>query len=110
MQRFVKTLRLKPDPELIKGYIEAHDAIWPVIRDGLRQAGIGSMEIYLLGSLAVMIVEMPDGLDHDEAFSRLSALPGQQEWEEFVSRFQECGEGDSSAQKWQPMSKIFSLG
>lgn len=109
MQRFVKTLRLVSDPDKIKAYRKAHDEIWPEIYKGIREVGISDMELYLDGNLAVMIMEAPDGLDVDKAMEKLAGLPRQAEWEDYVAQFQECQPGDTSAEKWHPMEKIFSL-
>ena len=109
MLRIVKTLYLKPDPESIARYREIHENIWPEIRQGIKDAGIHNMELFLLGNLAVMTVEIEDGLNPESVFDKLASLPRQQEWENFVARFQQCGKDDSSAQKWHDMERIFSL-
>lgn len=109
MQRLVKTLHLKDDAELIRQYCDIHDNIWPEIREGIKDVGIDSMDIYLHGNLAVMIVEMADNLDSEKVFARLATLPRQQEWEEYVARFQECDKDNTSAEKWKPMQRIFKL-
>ena len=109
MQRIVKTLTLRDDPKLIEEYCEVHRNIWPEIRAGIKEVGVSTMDIYLLGNLLVMIIEAPDNIDFEEAFSKLAELPRQQEWEEFVARFQNCDPGSSSADKWRPMAQIFSL-
>lgn len=109
MQRLVKTLTLRDDPKLIEEYCLVHRNIWPEIRSGIKEVGVSVMDIYLLGNLLVMIIEAPDDIDLDAAFRRLATMPRQQEWEEFVSKFQNCGETESSAQKWKVMSKIFEL-
>lgn len=56
-----------------------------------------------------MIVEMPDGIDFDTAMERLAGLPSQQEWEEFVGKYQECEPESTSAGKWKRMTQIFEL-
>lgn len=109
MQRIVKTLTLHDDPNLIEDYCEVHRNIWPEIRAGIKEVGVSTMDIYLLGNLLVMIIEASDDVDLDEAFSKLAGMPRQQEWEEFVARFQNCDPGSSSAAKWKPMTRIFSL-
>ena len=109
MKRIVKTLSLRNDPALIEEYCQVHDNIWPEIREGIKKSGISNMEIFLLGNLAVMIVEMPDGLDEDEAFSKLATFPRQQEWENYVSKFQDYESDSTSAQKWQTMKRVFKL-
>ena len=109
MQRIVKTLTLRDDPKLIEEYCEVHRNIWPEIRAGIKEVGVSTMDIYLLGNLLVMIIEASDDVDLDEAFSKLAGMTRQQEWEEFVARFQNCDPGSSSAAKWKPMTRIFSL-
>lgn len=111
MQRFVRTLDLKDDPGLIAFYRRAHSPseIWPEVIDGLRRIGVSEMDIWLRGNRLMMILEMPDNVDADEAFSRLSTLPRQEEWEDYVGRAQQCEPGSTSSGKWAGMEKIFSL-
>lgn len=109
MQRFVQTLRLVDDPQSIAAYRRAHDEIWPEITAGIKSVGIETMDIYINGNLLVMIVEMPDDVDFASAMSRLATLPRQQEWEEFVGKWQVCDPGSTSAGKWKPMEQIFAL-
>lgn len=109
MRRLVKTLKLVDSPEAITAYRKAHDEIWPDIVKGIRSVGIISMEIYLFGNLAVMIMETPDDLDIKTAMNKLATLPHQTEWEEFVGQFQECSPGDTSDEKWKLMERVFSL-
>lgn len=109
MQRFVKNLWLKDDKDAIADYRHAHDNIWKEIVVGIRSVGISSMEIYLRDNLAVMVLELPDSINVDEAMSQLSKLPRQSEWEEYVSKFQRCLASDTSDEKWKLMDKIFRL-
>src|SRR5574344_2436240 len=111
VKRYCQTLDLKDDPALIAKYRQAHDSehSWKEIRDGIRQVGILEMEIYILGNRVFMIVETPLDFDWDEAMSRLSVLPRQQEWEDVVSVFQQCRPGESSDEKWKMMERMFYL-
>ena len=111
VKRYVQTLELKDDPELIALYRKAHskEESWQEIRDGIRQVGILEMEIYILGSRLVMIVETGLDFNWDEAMARLATLPRQQEWEAYVARFQQCAEGATSDEKWQMMERMFYL-
>lgn len=111
VKRYCQTLDLKDDPELIARYVEAHNRYnsWPEIREGIRQVGILEMEIYILGNRLFMIVETPLDFDWDSAMTRLSTLPRQQEWEDYVAIFQDCPEGSTSAGKWQMMERMFYL-
>ena len=49
-KRYVQTMDLKDDDDLIRRYREAHDKehFWDEIKDGIRQVGILEMEIYIL--------------------------------------------------------------
>ena len=111
VKRFCQTLDLKDNPELIAEYRRRHSEgeAWSEIIDGIREVGILEMEIYLLGTRLFMIVETPVDVDWDEAMTRLSTLPRQQEWEDYMSEFQVAAQGASSNDKWQMMERIFHL-
>ena len=111
VKRYVQTMNLKDDPELIALYRKAHskEENWQEIRDGIREVGILEMDIYLLGTRLVMIVETPLDFDWDSAMARLATLPRQAEWEDYVARFQQCTAGSTSDEKWQMMERIFRL-
>lgn len=109
MQRFVQTLDLVDSEASIREYCRIHDEIWQEITDGIRSVGISRMDIYLLGNRVVMIVELPDDIDFDKAMAKLATLPRQQEWEEYVAKYQQCDPGSTSAGKWKRMTKVFGL-
>lgn len=109
MRRIVRTMRLRGDKESLEAYRKAHDEIWPEIREGILSVGVREMDIYLLGDLAVMVMEVDETLDIEAAFARLATLPRQDEWEAHVARFQQCNPGDTSSDKWHDMTRIFSL-
>ncbi|MDR3261725.1 MAG: L-rhamnose mutarotase [Tannerella sp.] len=110
-KRYCQTLDLKNDPELIGEYVKRHSEqeAWPEIRAGIRSVGILEMEIYLLDNRLFMIVETPVDFDWDEAFTRLATLPRQQEWEDYMSIFQDVQANATSAEKWKQMRRIFKL-
>ena len=94
-KRYVQTLDLKDNPDLIKQYRYYHSrqGIWPEILQGIKDSGILEMEIFLLGTRLVMIVE----------------LAADAEWEDFVAQFQKAAAGAASQEKWQPMERIFHV-
>ena len=83
VKRYCQTMDLKDNPKLIKEYI--------------------------LGSRLFMIIETPLDFDWETAMDRLSHLPRQAEWEEYVSKFQECVPTSTSAEKWKLMERMFHL-
>lgn len=111
VKRYVQTMELRDDDELIGRYREAHDPehFWDEIKAGIRQVGILEMEIYIIGNRLVMIVDAPLDFNWDEAMARLATLPRQQEWEQYVARFQNCDASATSDEKWQMMERMFYL-
>lgn len=111
VKRYCQTMDLKDNPELIEEYIKCHSETeaWPEIRAGIRSVGILEMEIYIIGFRLFMIVETPLDFDWKTAMDRLSHLPRQAEWENYVARFQECMPGSTSTEKWKLMERMFHL-
>ena len=111
VRRYCRTLDLKDDPALISEYRKRHaeENFWPEILAGIKEVGILEMDIYLRGTRLMMILEAPADLDLDAAMTRLATLPRQQEWEDYMSIFQQAEPGASSAEKWQPMERVFHL-
>ena len=81
--------------------------IWPEVIAGQHEVGILQMQIYRWGRSLFMIMDTVDDFDFARDMARLAGLPRQAEWEAYVSQFQGCAAGASSAEKWQMMEKIF---
>ena len=111
VKRYCQTLDLRDNTELIAEYRRRHSEsqIWPEIPAGIREVGILEMEIYILGTRLFMIVETPLDFDWDTAMQQLGTLPRQQEWEDYMSIFQQAAAGATSTEKWQPMQRMFHL-
>lgn len=56
-----------------------------------------------------MIVDTVDEFDWEKDRIRLSQLPRQQEWENYMSKYQQTENGIASHQKWKLMQQIFKL-
>jgi L-rhamnose mutarotase len=111
VKRYVQTMELKDNPELIAEYRHRHEQSesWPEILNGIRKVGILDMQIFIRGTLLVMIVETPVDFEWEQAMARLATLPRQQEWEDYMAMFQQCAEGATSDEKWQMMERMFYL-
>ncbi len=111
VKRWVQTMDLRDNPELIAEYRETHSQgkIWPEILQGIRDCGLYEMELYILGTRLVMICEGPADLDWDEAMARMAAGPRQAEWEAFMAKFQKCDPDQRSDEKWQMMERMFHV-
>ena len=110
-KRYVQTMDLNDDTELIRRYREAHDKehFWREIGEGIKQVGILEMEIYILNNRLVMIVDTPADFDWDKAMAKLATLPRQAEWEQYVSAFQQCAANATSDEKWNMRERMFYL-
>ena len=51
----------------------------------------------------------PLDFDWDKAMAELATLPLQKEWEDYMAVFQLCKPGETSAEKWKKMERIFYL-
>ena len=73
LKRYVQFLEISEDPELVAQYRKWHseEYSWKEVRDGIREVGILEMEIYILGSKLVMIVDTPLDFEWEEAMARL---------------------------------------
>lgn len=111
VKRYVQTMQLKASPEKIAQYREVHsrEHHWKEIRDGIRQVGILEMDIYILDTTLVMIVETPVDFDWQVAMDKLATLPRQAEWERYVAQFQDCDPEARSDEKWQLMQRLFHI-
>lgn len=110
-RRYCKTLELKDDAQLIEDYKKVHapGAVWPEITQGMRELGILDMEIYLLGTRLFMIMDTVPDFEHDRAMDQLAKKPLQNEWEAYVSRFQQTSSEATADEKWQLMERIFKM-
>lgn len=111
VKRYCRTMELKNDSALIAEYEVRHSQpeVWPEVLEGMRQVGILEMEIYRWENKLFMIVETPEDFDWDAAMAKLATLPRQQEWEDYMSIFQQCKEGDTAEDKWKMMPRIFHI-
>jgi len=109
MKRYCQTLSLKNNPQLIEAYVREHAHVWPEVQTGIKEVGILDMQIYIHENQLFMIVDTVDEFDWERDMNRLATLPPQAEWEAYMDRFQDAGEGKKSNEKWQLMTRIFKL-
>ena len=110
-KRYCKILTLKNDSELIQQYKEVHgiDKAWPEITNGMKEVGIIDMEIYIHGNILFMIMDTVSDFDHEKEMMELASKPRQNEWENFVSRFQISDPGATAGGKWTLMERIYEM-
>ena len=107
--RYCLTLDLKDDPGLIAEYKRYHERVWPEITDTFKPAGIESMEIYLLASRLVMILEVNETFSFEAKAKSDRENPKVQEWENLMWKFQKPLPGAKPGEKWMQMDRVFRI-
>ena len=107
----VLLLDLKDDPELIERYKAWHrpGAVPPEVLASIREAGITSMKIHLLGDRLVMLVTVDETYSPERKAAADAQNPAVQAWEALMSEFQKPIAGSAPGEKWRPATRIFSL-
>ena len=108
-RRFCLTLDLKDDPKVIAEYKRYHEQIWPEIVQSIKASGILDMEIYLLGTRMVMIMEVSEDFSFEAKTEADRRNPKVQEWEDLMWRFQKALPEAKPGEKWMRMERIFKL-
>jgi len=108
-RRYCLTLDLKDDPQLIAEYKRYHEKIWPEITKSIKDSGIRDLEIYLLGTRMVMILEVDETFSFEKKAEAERINPKVQEWEELMWKFQKALPQARPGEKWLLMERIFNL-
>ena len=108
-RRYCLTLDLKDDPALIAEYKRHHQDVWPEVVRSIRDSGIFSLEIYLLGTRLCMVMEVDESFSFEAKANRDRSNPKVQEWEQLMWRFQKALPQAKPGEKWLLMERIFSL-
>ena len=108
-RRYCLTLDLKNDPALIAEYKSHHQNIWPEITRSIKDSGIESMEIYLLGTRMFMIMEVNEHFSFATKAEADRQNPKVQEWENLMWKFQQALPDAKPGEKWLLMEKVFKL-
>ena len=108
-RRYCLTLDLKDDPELIREYRRHHQAVWPEIEACLRQVGILDLELYLLDTRLVMILEVDERFSFEEKAQLDRNNPKVQEWERLMWNFQKPLPRAKPGEKWILMESIYKF-
>jgi len=82
MKTYCLTLDLKTDPILIEEYKQYHkqENIWPAVVENIKDVGILSEEIYLIGNRLFMILQTTDDFSFQAKIAADHANPDMQKW------------------------------
>lgn len=109
MKHYALALDLKNDPELIAEYKQFHKKIWPEIEMSIKESGIESMKIYLLGNRLFMTIEALDSFSFETKAEMDANNTVVQQWEELMWNYQQALPMAKPGEKWLLMEKIFEL-
>ena len=109
MPRHCLTLDLKDDQTAISEYKRYHVKIWPEVKQGLIDAGVVEMEIYLLGTRMFMIMDVNDTFSLSAKAVADAVNAKVQEWETIMHGFQKQLPGAKPDQYWMVMDRVFNL-
>jgi len=109
-ERYALALDLVDDPALIIQYEQAHERIWPEVRDHLRAHGVLNMEIYRLGTRLFMLMEVdPAVYDSTKMVTASHNDPHIVRWEALMWTYQVPTPWTPAGEKWVFMRRIFNL-
>ena len=108
-KRYCFTLDLKDDPKLIAEYKEYHKKVWPEIVTSIKDSGIESMQIYLVGNRMFMVMETNDTFSLERKSKMDISNPKVQEWETLMWKYQQALPTAKQGEKWMLMDKIFEI-
>jgi L-rhamnose mutarotase len=109
LKRYCFTLDLYNDPELIKGYEDWHQKVWPEIIESIRSSGIDTMEIFRVSDRLFMIMDVNDQFSFEAKAKSDLANEKVQEWEKMMWHYQKPVPFAKPGEKWVLMNEIFSL-
>ena len=109
MPRHCLTLDLKDDKTAIAEYKRYHVKIWPEVKQSLLDAGVLTMEIYLLGTRMFMVMDVDDAFSLSAKAAADAVNAKVQEWETIMQGFQQQLPEARHDQWWMVMERIFSL-
>ena len=106
-RRYCLTLDLKNDPRLIDEYRRHHEKVWPEVLQSISASGLEEMEIHLLGTRLLMIIEVNESFSFERKARADAANPKVQEWEKLMWKFQQPLPEAEPGEKWMLMERIF---
>ena len=110
MKSFAMTLHLKDDPKTIETYKEYHRNVWPEVEKSLKEVGITSMRIFLLGRRLFMHIQTVDDFEAQRDFPRYLELdPRCRDWDELMRPFQEKVAEAGEDEWWATMEEVYEL-
>jgi L-rhamnose mutarotase len=110
MQSYGFALNLKNDPQAIEKYKAYHRNVWPEVAAALKQVGIASMKIYLIGCKLFMYIEATDDFVPERDFAKYLELHDRcKDWDDLMRTLQEKIPEAGEHEWWALMEPVYEL-
>ena len=108
-KRVCLTCDLKDDTQLIDAYKKYHspETHWKEIAQGISDAHIALMDIYLVDNRMFMICEVAADMDFDTCWDKMGTYDRMDEWGALMAQFQQAVPGHPV--EWVKMERVFTL-
>lgn len=108
MRTYVYLLDLKPEENIIEEYRRYHENVWPEVPAKLKEIGIISNKIYILGNRLVSILTVEDSFDPQNDLLKCTEDLKCKGWDEIMRTFQQRVPGARVDEWWALMEEIYS--
>lgn len=106
MQRMAMLIGLKPDR--VAEYKKLHAAVWPEIRDKIRECSIRNYSIFLREPENILFAYWEyEGTDFDSDMQQMAADPNTQRWWDICMPCQQPLESRRDGEWWAMMDEVF---
>ena len=104
-KQVVMTLEIQHDPQLLEEYKQVHmpERIWPQIIQNMDTMGVMDMELYAFGYRIFLMMEVPTTFNLNDEGKKWGSLPREQEWQNYVAKFQKTSPDNKIEEKWAMM-------
>jgi L-rhamnose mutarotase len=106
----VYTINLRADPQMIEEYKKYHRNVWDDVIEGMKDIGIKSCRIFLLGNRLVNIMEVDDEFDPDNDLKNYYKVrPKAEEWDKLMATYQIPVPEARKYEWWALMEQVFEF-
>ena len=103
--RIGMTLNIKKG--MLKEYIDQHNAARPEVQQALRECGIRNLSLWCWEERLFYYAEYVGKEPFEKAMKRYAKMPGVQEWEELMHKYQEKLPGSEGDVWWQECKNVY---
>jgi L-rhamnose mutarotase len=107
MKTFAVTIDLKPDPELIRKYLEYHKNVWPEVKKSVAKTGMRNVRIFKRGTRLFQVFDAEDDFNPRRDMVKYLDDPKAREWDEMMCQFQQPVPEVREGEWWAQMELVY---